>query len=630
MSKDKGIKKGNNKQPRSKFYVSPISNVFGSSLAFNGLAAILILGILIYANSCGSTFHLDDLNNIRDNPSIRNLSDVQGIWKYSHTRFLAFLSFAWNYHYGQLNVWGYHFFNLIIHLINAVLVYWLSFLIFSTPVLKDKFMPKDKTMLSMAVALLFVSHPLATQSVTYIVQRMTSMSTMFYLLSVILYLISRLTVREKTVKNRLLIGAGVSALLAMLTKENAFTIPFAIVLVEIFFLRTGQNAISFKDKRVLLIGVALISLIALGFYNYSGILTNPQFVDSDMGNKDITAITYLLTQFSVILKYIQLLIVPVNLVFDYNYKLVMSFLDPRAWISFLALVGLIVLAIYFFKKHRIISFGIFWFFLTLAIESSIIPLQDLIFEHRTYLPSFGFFLILVYVVYLLTWKNIRTIGITILALVISVNSVLAYMRNTVWKDEITLTTDSIEKSPGKARHYNNRGDALADQDKMEEAFRDFDKAIALHPTYSMAYYNRGNVFKKQKKYDQAIADYNSAIRLRPKFDKAYNNRGSAYKEINRLDEALADYDHAISINPGYYMAYNNRGTVYILQTEYQVAIEDLNKAIALKRDFAEAFGNRGVAKIKMGNAEGCDDLKKAADLGFAPADEFLRQYCKPR
>jgi len=482
-------------------------------------------------------------------------------------------------------------------------------------------------MLSLAVALLFVSHPLATQSVTYIVQRMTSMSAMFYFLGLVLYLLSRFTDKGKT-KTRLLIGCGISVLLACLTKENAFTFPFAIVLLEVFFLQTRPNAISFKDKRVLLIGAALVLLIALGFYSYSDYVLNPEYEDQNQGDNNITSWRYLMTQFSVILKYIQLLILPVNQVFDYNYKLVTSFLDPKAWISLTALLGLIALAIVTFKKHRIISFGIFWFFLTIAIESSIIPLQDLIFEHRTYLPSFGFFLIFVYALYWLTSKNFKTIGLSILALVIVVNSVLTYMRNNVWKNEITLCTDSIKKSPGKGRPYNNRGDALVDEERYEEALLDFDKAVELLPKYAMAYYNRGNLYQKQKKYDLALADFNYAIRYRRDFDKAYNNRGTLYKETNRLDEAIVDYDRAISLNPDYHMAYNNRGTVHILQKQYQRAIEDLDKAIALKPDFAEAFGNRGIAKIKMGNTDGCVDLKSSADLGFLPAGEFYRQYCK--
>lgn len=627
MTKDIGKKKGNIKPSRSKPHAAPFSDVFGSSLALKGLATILILGFIIYANSFQTTFHLDDINNIRDNQSIRNLSDIQGMWQFSQTRFLALYTFAWNFHYGQLNVAGYHVVNLIIHLINAILVYWLSFLLFSTPVLKDKFLPKDKTMLSLAVALLFVSHPLATQSVTYIVQRMTSMSAMFYLLGLVLYLLSRFTDIGKA-KTRLLIGCGISVLLACLTKENAFTFPFAIVLIEIFFLQTRPNAISFKDKRVLLIGAALVSLIALGFYSYSDYLLHPEYEHQNEREIDITSWRYLLTQFSVILKYIQLLILPVNQVFDYNYKLVTSFLDPKAWISFLTLLGLIGLAILTFKKHRLISFGIFWFFLTISIESSIIPLQDLIFEHRTYLPSYGFFLIFVYILYSLTWKNLKNIGLSILALVIVVNSVLTYLRNNVWKDEITLSTDSIKKSPGKGRPYNNRGDALVDEQRYEEALLDFDKAIELLPQYAMAYYNRGNLYQKQKKYDLALEDFNYAIRYERDFDKAYNNRGTLYKETNRFDEAIVDYDRAISLNPDYFMAYNNRGSVYILQKQYQQAIEDLDKAIALKPDFAEAFGNRGIAKLKMGNTDGCVDLKSSADLGFLPAGEFYRQYCK--
>jgi len=627
MNKGIGKKKGNIKPARLKNYSSPLSDAFGSSLALKGLGVILILGFIIYANSFESSFHLDDINNIKENPSIRSLSNIKDMWEFSQTRFLALFTFAWNYHYGQLNVGGYHLINLFIHLINAILVYCLSFLIFSTPALKDKFVPTDKTILSLAVAFLFVSHPLATQSVTYIVQRMTSMSTMFYFLGLVLYLLSRFTDKGQARKTRLLIGCGISVLLGCLTKETTFTFLFAIVLLEICFLQSGENAISFKDRRVLLIGAGLFALIALGFYSYSDYLLNPAYMDDSPTDKDISAITYLLTQFSVILKYIQLLFVPVNQVFDYNYKLVTSFADPRAWISFLALLGLVALAIITFKKHRIISFGIFWFFLTLAIESSIIPLHDLIFEHRTYLPSFGFCLVFVYLVYWLSWKNIKTIGISFLALVIVVNSVLTFLRNNVWRDEITLSTDSIMKSPGKARPYNNRGDALVDQKKFEEAFNDFNKAIELVPNYAMAYYNRGNLYHKEKKYDQAIADFNSAIRYRPEFDRAFNNRGSVFKEINRLDEALADFDQAIAINRHYHMAYNNRGSVYILQKQYQRAIEDLNQAITLKHDFAEAFGNRGIAKIFIGNTDGCVDLKSASDLGFAPAGEYFRKYC---
>src|SRR6187549_1452082 len=102
-------------------------------------------------------------------------------------------------------------------------------------------------------------------------------------------MLSRFTEKGRPLKTRLLIGCGISVLLACLTKENAFTFPFAVVLLEICFLQTKPNAISFKDKRVLLIGAGLVALIALGFINYSAFVFNPEYMDPNLGNKDITA-----------------------------------------------------------------------------------------------------------------------------------------------------------------------------------------------------------------------------------------------------------------------------------------------------------------------------------------------------
>src|SRR5262249_38798034 len=163
--------------------------------------------------------------------------------------------------------------------------------------------------------------------------------------------------------------------------------------------------------------------------------------------------------------------------------------------------------IFLFKKQRIFSFGIFWFFLTLSIESSIIPLQDVIFEHRTYLPSFGFFLCMSYGIYLLTWKDYKKVGIAACALIIGIYAVMAFDRNSYWKDEITLWSDVIQKSPNKARGYNNRGDDYMEENKFNEAMSDFNKALTINPAFAMAYYNRANVYKKQEKYQESIADY---------------------------------------------------------------------------------------------------------------------------
>lgn len=594
-----------------------------------GLIAITVLGFLIYSNTFNSSFHFDDLDNLQENPIIRSLSNINAIWEYSHTRFLAYYTFALNYHFSELDVTGYHLFNIVIHVITASLVYWLTLLIFSSPVLKDKPVAKDKKAVALMAALLFVAHPLATQSVTYIIQRMSSMAAMFYLLSIALYMMGRYMQFNPTRKYLFFAGCGLSAICAMLTKENAFTLPFAIILVEVCFLQTEHRTISFKDYRVILLGVLSIIFIAVGYFKFASFVHTSFTIHSDTSNKELNAFNYLYTQFSVILKYIQLIIVPVHQNLDYDYKLAYHFTDPRSIGSLLVLLVIFAAGIFLFKKQRIFSFGIFWFFLTLSIESSIIPLQDVIFEHRTYLPSFGFFLCMSYGIYLLTWKANKKVGIAACAVIVGLYAIMAFDRNSYWKDEITLWSDVIQKSPNKARGYNNRGDDYMEENKFNEAMSDFNKALSINPAFAMAYYNRANVYKKQEKYAESIADYTKAIELWPDLHKAYSNRGNIYKLTNHLDEAVADYTHAIQLNPNYYMAYNNRASVLIMQNKNAEAVEDLNQSISLNPKCAECFGNRGLAEMSQGNQQlGCMDLQQAVNLGFKPAAEVLAQRCR--
>ncbi len=253
----------------NKKYQKPIKRVKKSRHSeLMGLAIIILLGIIIYSNSFNCSFHFDDILRIVDNIKIQNLADIKAWWNYYPSRPIGTFSFALNYHFNQLDLWYWHFVNLAIHLINACLVWWLTFLIFSSPVLKDQQIAKNKKILSFMTALLFVSHPLATQSVTYIVQRLASIVAMFYFLSLVFYIQARILNKKDIVKILLFTASFISAVLAMLTKENAFTLPFAIVLIELFFFRTKKLSINFKDYRpILLIGVflSLIVIIPLKF-----------------------------------------------------------------------------------------------------------------------------------------------------------------------------------------------------------------------------------------------------------------------------------------------------------------------------------------------------------------------------
>jgi protein O-mannosyl-transferase len=579
-----------------------------------GLAIILLLGILIYSNSFNCAFHFDDISRIADNTSIRNIGDVKAWWNYYPTRPAGMFTFALNYHFNQLDVRYYHLVNLVIHLINACLVWWFTFLIFSSPSLKDNPVNRQKNAIAFFTALLFVSHPLATQSVTYIVQRFASLVAMFYLLSLVLYMKARISNNQNKRKYLLFAGSCIAAILAMLTKENAFTLPFAIVLLEIFFFRTKKLSLLIKDYRIFLLLVFFLSVFIIILLRFSSTILK-SIPPSNGNDYTLTPVNYLFTQFSVILKYIQLLVLPVNQNADYDFPISNDFFGIRTFLSFMGLLFLIFLAIFFFNKNRMISFGILWFFLTISIESSFIPISDVIFEHRTYLPSVGFFLILSYGFYSLLWNKNKYLVITILVLITGSNSVLAYERNKIWKDDQTLWSDVISKSPHKVRPIVSHGYSYGELGKWENAIADYSKAIGINPNYHIAYYNRGVAYDNLEQWEKAIADYSSAIVINPKYPTAYFNRGIDYYNLGHLDKAIEDYSKAIRYNPRYSDAYSNRGIAFYNLRQLDKAIADYSMAIGINPKFANAYSNRGVAYDNQGKLDNAiADYSRALEI----------------
>lgn len=559
-----------------------------------GMALVWVLGVIIYSNSFDCTFHFDDLNNIVDNVAIRELGDWARIWSINPTRFLGNLSFAINYHYGELNVWGYHFVNLLIHLINATLVYWLTRQLLSTPVMKGSKVSNVKVLFTLCVAALFVSHPLATQSVTYIVQRLASLVTLFYLLSVALYIKGRLSGFKGDNVYVFYVGAGVAAIMAMLSKENAFTLPFAILLVEIFFFQTKKVTLKLRGYPLVIMIGAVVLLLGVIFFNFSLSIFDP--LPPSQGNEiTLTPWNYFMTQWSVILKYIQLLIIPVHLNVDYYYPIATTMAEVRTFGSLLILLCILVGGVVLYKKYRLISFGIFWFFLTLAIESSFVPINDVIFEHRTYLPSVGFFLIIAFLVFEFLWSRNRNVAIGILVLIVGINAVLSHQRNNVWKTDLTLWNDVIEKSPDKARPYFNRALAYESTNAIQQAIADYTRAIEINPAYTNAWSNRGLAHLKLGQFDQAIADNQKALEVKPTYAPAYGNLGLVYDEVGQFDKAIEAYSKAIALDDKSPVTYSNRGITYGKMGQWDKSIADFDKALELNPGYQEAINNRATA-----------------------------------
>lgn len=576
---------------------------------------ICLVGAIAYSNSFDCSLHFDDIPYIAENITIRNLSNVTAWWNFVPSRPIGTLSFALDYHFHRLDVWGYHLVNLAIHIVNAVLVWWLVLLTMATPVMKVQPISRHKGAMALFTALLFVSHPLATQSVTYIVQRLASLATLFYLLSLALYVKGRLGEGNK---DKLIIfsyaGSILCAILGMLTKEIVFTLPLALLLYEFSFIKTNTWKIDLKDKGIYIPIIILAIFIAIFFLNFSFGIFNPIPPLLNQGyDSPITAGEYLLTQFSVILTYIRLFILPVNQNLDYDYPISHSLLEWHALFGLLSLTGILIVGLLLFRRYRLISFGIIWFFLTLSVESSIIPIsQNVIFEHRTYLPSIGFFLVLTGVVFYFIWDQYRQVSVGALGLLILTNTVLTYERNGVWKSEYTLWADCLKKSPNKPRPLNAYGKAIADAGNVSEALRYYNRAIEMNPRFFIAYENRGNAKAKLGDYGGAIADYEETLRINPYHADGHYNLGNALAHEGKMREAVAQFKEAVRIRPRVAEYQNNLGYVLALLGKEDEAITHFREAIRLKPDLADAHNNLGSALLSRGEIDGAINSYRAA------------------
>lgn len=550
------------------------------------VAVLLGIVLLVYSNTFHSPFIFDDRTKIVDNSEIR---DLGALWPPSGTRWLGFLSFALNYRFGGLDPVGYHSVNLAIHLLNTLLVYLFVTLTLNTPSLKN--VPdRDRMFIAFFSTALFACHPIQTQAVTYTWQRITTLATLFYLTTLFCYARFRSSQPAES-KPRSLAGRGVktwqwylcailSAALAMKSKEIAFTLPFTLALYEFSFLggigNNGKNAVK-RRLLQLLPFLAIAMLVPLGLF-WTGTAAPPsgEQISQELRRlqlydlESLSVHDYLVTQFRVIVTYLRLLLLPVNQNIDYDYPVYRSFFQGEVLASFLTLAALFSLAIHLYRTsrgplgehrpwRRLAGFGILWFFLTLSVESSIIPISDVIFEHRLYLPSIGFFLAAVAALAAAgtRWTTLRTAILSITSLTVLVGSAAAYARNEIWKDRITFWEDAVRKSPNKARPHVILGDAYHEKGRLDRAIEEYRTVLRIEPTYAQAHNNLGAAYEKLGDLDRAAGEYLAAIRLNPRLADAHNNLGAVYAHQGDLVKAAEEFRKTLQLKPGHSVARRN-------------------------------------------------------------------------
>jgi tetratricopeptide (TPR) repeat protein len=595
------------------------------SLPIKGLV-LVILGLLIYAQTFRFDFVFDDYIFVVTNPFIKNFSNFHLMWHaFPMTRFVGMYSFALNYSVSHFHPAGFHVFNFIVHLISTGLVWALATLLFKITCR----LPSDERRtrhLPFVIAALFLVHPCQTQAVSYVTQRFESMAAMFYLGAVYAYLRGRVAARTAG-KVAFFTLSGMSAALGILTKEVAATIPLMILVSEwILFPRKYG-----KKFYIVLAAGGILFYLLFSRLVHDNLRIFWQSIPSESHDGDIlTPARYLLTQMRVLLTFLRILVWPANQNLDYDYPASTGLFHPPLTMAGMGVAAAMVwLVVRLRRKFPLISWGAAWVLITFSINLA--PRSNVIFEHKLYLISFGFFLAAVAALLVLVqnhWTLIKIFSCMILVL-----SLASFQRNKIWSNELTLWEDNIKKSPRKARvnaslgrvygtlgrypeaidylsraialkpeviTYENRGVIYSLQGRMTEALADFNRSLAMEPDYFLTYTKRAWVYGVQHDYNAAMADLNHAIWLDPYFADTYVERGMIWMASGHQQEALKDFEEVLKLDPFNYDVLLKAGYIYYTMGRFDLALKVFTKAQGLEPASPEAAKYRSYCLERLG------------------------------
>lgn len=580
------------------------------------LALIALAGMVVYSNTFHVQFVLDDYAGI----SFHGPRDYLETLLHGSPRRVADLTIAINYRLHGMQVAGYHLVNLAIHLSASITLYFLinsalAALRQSSPHhdsadaetdFVDRFIP-------LAVALLFTLHPVQTQAVTYIIQRYTSLATLFYLLAALLFIRARLAhERSGSCTQTLLLGGGtlVAGLLALGSKQIAATLPLMLIALEIFLFR-GRLI-----SRRFFMGCAALFIIASGILllawherSFDAIIAALHEVTAE--DRYIGRTTYFLTQTRVVATYLRLLCLPIGQSLFYDYPVYKTLLSLPVIASLALHISLITAAGFLLRRsgrnlgtdshrqaelQRLAALGIAWFYVAMIVESSIFPITDRIFEHRIYLPSSGFFLTVAagtaYAVHsrraawaLLTAACLALGGLTV-------------ARNQIWSDSLLLWQDTARKAPNKDLALANLAGEYMKLNMPEKALPLFVRSLELNPDFhartkvslgkALQYLNT-DVLRYST--GEELASYGTGEITRDDRNRLesilYNNLGLAYEYLGEPLKARESYRAALRIDPAYDRAWYNLGLLSIQTRDQQQAANALIQLKKLKPYLAD-------------------------------------------
>jgi cytochrome c-type biogenesis protein CcmH/NrfG len=594
------------------------------------LFLLSILVLLVYSNTFNAPFHLDDFHNIAQNttlhidrlslPSLYSVTTGNAKTGKLFYRPVSYLSFSLNWYFGQDDVTGYHIVNIAIHILISFFLYLSILALFDSPNLKDKYR-QDKYFIAGLAACLWAVNPIQTQAVTYIVQRMAALATLFSIMAIFLYIKARIS---QSLKNKAVFFSGMAIcfLLAVGSKENALLVPVSIFLVEMFFFQDRQTR-----KKIIGLGILVFLIVLfLGVF----LFLNGEFFSRILGGyekRTFTVSERLMTQPRVILFYLSQMFFPVADRFSIDHDMVVStgLLSPWTTLpAIMIILGASGVAVWRMIQMPLVGFAILFFLTNHLVESSIIPLE-MVFEHRNYLPSLFLFLPvaagLMYLVnhYSPERKIMKGLVIGFITLWVAVSGFATYTRNMAWNDEQTLWEDALEKAPGRSRPYLNLASVYQKFDS-DRAIYLYQAAMHLkddtrHKPEIVSLINLANMTAaRHHNHELAIQMYHRILELDPGFYPARYHLAQSLIETGDMASADTQIKKLLAKNSESINFLTIQAVILLKQNHVNQALPHLVKAIKLEPDNENIWILLGAARYLSGRHGAAENLFEKAYL----------------
>lgn len=429
------------------------------------LAPIILLTVLAYFPGLHGPYVLDDGENITLNQGVAvrelNLGNLYQALTSNESgplkRPIAALSFALNHYLagGFDNTLPYKLTNLIIHLINTLLVYFLVTLLLRAPAFRTTAHRINEQYAGGTIAAIWALHPLHLTSVLYVVQRMNSLSAMFVFAGLIIFCHGRLRVEQGERKGLIAMyaGLGIGTMLGLGAKENAALLPILAFVIEYTLFHDGRHTYPARRPiRTFYAITVLVPIIACVTY----LFINLELLFGSYAERHFSLTERLLTQSRILWFYFSLILFPSTHrlgLFHDDIHLSHGLLDPLTTLpAVISVAALVWLAVAKVRLYPLLSFAILWFFVGHSLESSILPLE-IAYEHRNYVPSFGIVASLVLAAWNPIKNNVQTpqLSVIIPCVVILVLVFATWSRSNTWGDIRSLAEDSVRHHPASPR-----------------------------------------------------------------------------------------------------------------------------------------------------------------------------------